>query len=250
MGILSKNYNCLDNFSTMLIALEEAQKAGAEIWDVNVTDTNFYVEMVVPNRVYDVAPKMKGKDFVENGAHAGDYMAFGVRVSNSEYGTRSLRADVFCLRLSCLNGAVAQNALRTVHLGRANDYGMISQATKEKENAALWSGLKDVVSNVFSGEQQIEALVVKMRGAAEQQVTKPQAAMEYVQKTYSLPKGATENLLTHFLGDRLAGPTMWGVSNAITAYAKDVDNMDTRADLEELGMKVLDDKRLIAIACV
>jgi hypothetical protein len=248
MGIMSKNYNCLDNNSAMLIFLEESMKAGAELWEAKLTDTCFYAKSVIPNRLYDVSPQMKGKDFIGQGGKVNDYIAFGVAVSNSEYGCRSLRADIFMLRLDCWNGAISNNVMRTVHLGKANDFGLISQATRELENQALWSGLRDVIGNVFSGSQQIEELVAKMRNAGEQIVTKPQAAMEYVQKTYGLPKAAQESLLSHFLGDRVAGNTMWGVSNAVTAYAKDVAATDTRIDIEAAGMRVLDDKRLIAIA--
>jgi hypothetical protein len=247
MGVLSDKFNILDNKSAMAIAIAKATQYGAELWDAKLTDTSLFAKFVIPNRVYDVSPRTTGKDFVGRGGQRGDYLAAGVQVSNSEWGCRSLRADIFFLRLECMNGMVRTNVMRTVHLGKRNDFGLVSHQTKQLENAALWSGLGDVIGNVFSDNTTIESLVAKMRGSAEVPVTKPVEAMEYVQENYGLPKDAVDALLTNFANDQVCGATLWGVANAVTAYAKSQTSYDQQVSLEELGMKLLDDRQLLKV---
>lgn len=234
---LSSSYRPLDNADLLEAALPALARTGTEVASCEITDTRLYVKVVLPS----LRREVPGSRTV------GDVVEAGIVLSNSEVGAGSLRIEPFVHRLVCLNGMIVNDAvMRRAHLGgRGSDVegveALVSDRTRGVKDVALWNRVRDVVTASFRPEV-FEARVAKLGEAAQDAL--PAGALgrldkvvEVVARRTRLPEAMHGSILGHLAsgGDF----SRWGVANAITRAAADVDDYEAATEAERAGGDVV-----------
>lgn len=231
-AFLSDRYRRIDNEQIAEAVLPVLMDAGNDIRieSCEVTDKKLYLKAVFPK--------------IEGEVKKGDPVQSGVVISNSEVGLGSLSVQPLVYRLVCSNGLIANDSgMSRYHVGRkigdgADVMALLRDETIAADDRALMMALQDVVRASLS-QVSFDKLLAKMRAAAEgQTVKKPVEAVEVLSKTFGLRDGEKGSVLENLIRD--GDYSRWGVLNAITRAANDVDSYDRATELEEFGGRILD----------
>lgn len=228
-AFLSEKYRRIDNYEiaqTVLPILFELN--GAKVESCEVTEQRMYLKVVNPRLETEVVP--------------GDYVQSGMIISNSEVGMGSMAIQPLIYRLACTNGMIVNDAAtRKYHIGRGNqadeDYSLYSDATLEADDKALMMKVRDTVKAVID-EVQFQKVVKMMREAKEAKITgKIPQVVELASADYGFSKKESDNILEHLIKD--GDFTLYGLANAVTRAAQDVESYDRSTDMESVGYTVL-----------
>lgn len=139
-GFLSRNYNRKLGSMTMLRPfIEECTRFGAQPIDVWRNSVKMGIKYALPH-IFEPVP--------------GEFVAFGLSYTNSDFGAGQLEVAGTVLRVSSGTVAVLGDKMSRVHLGAVIQESEISlsEATLAKEAAAHISALRDMVQNQLSPE--------------------------------------------------------------------------------------------------
>jgi hypothetical protein len=231
-AILSDSYRPLDNYDLAEAVLPKLTTLQAQVVSSEVTDSRFYLKAVT--------------DRIQGEVKKGDMVQAGLVVSNSEVGQGSLRVEALDFRLVCLNGMIRESAIRKAHLGRgARGMDAIEDAreyfrdeTRAADDRAFFLKVQDAAASMFDEirftkriEQYAEAQTIAI-------TREPEAVVELTAKRYGLNDTERTGILRHLLtgGDM----SKWGLANAITRAAQDVESYDRATELEALGGQVVE----------
>jgi len=229
-AFLGSSYRRIDNLD---LAVKGAFPVIGELGDkvqiasCQVTDSKLYIKVVFPG--------------IEREVRAGDIVRSGFMISNSEVGSGKARVQAFADRLSCTNGMVVPanfgGGFEKVHLGRHMDSDnaaeLFSDETKKADDRAFFLKVQDAVRAAMD-ETRFEILVDRMKESAGLEIEKKpkDAVIELVNRT-DLTEGEGDSVLEHLLrGGEL---TQWGLINAVTRTAEDLESYDRATELEKLG---------------
>jgi hypothetical protein len=229
---LSDSYRTIDDYDiaqTVLPILGDIPDVRIE--SCALTETRMYIKAVTPAVTAEVK--------------LGDEVCAGVVIRNSEVGVGSFSVEPMVFRLVCLNGMISGSAgagmMRQVHLGRrvqSDNLGHILRAeTRAADDKAFMMAIGDVVRAAVD-EVRFRDVVAQMQRAAEDApIQNVHSAVEILTKREGLSDGEGHGILQHLAagGDL----TRWGLLNAVTRQAQDVDSYDRATELEALGGKVL-----------
>ena len=173
----------------------------------------------------------------------GDIVQSGILITNSEVGMGSMSIQPLVYRLVCTNGMVVNDArTRKYHVGRGNeageDYTLYSSETLAADDRALLLKVRDTVRAVVD-QTRFERVVEMMREAKEAKITStdiPQM-VELAAADYGLNKAEGSGVLDHLI--RGGDLSLYGLSNAITRAAQDVESYDRSTEMESIGYTVL-----------
>ncbi|MBY0242001.1 MAG: DUF932 domain-containing protein [Burkholderiaceae bacterium] len=230
-ALLSTRYRRLDNFDLAHSIVPVLQQLpGARFESVALTDKKLYLKVVSSKIACEVAP--------------GDIVQAGVVVSNSEIGCGTLRVEPLLFRLVCSNGLIVQDrTMRKNHAGRNlvsdNDEVLVYQNdTLEADDKAIFLKVRDLVQTAVS-EATFDLISEKMRKTMGiKLVGNPVKAVEVLSNRYALNEAECAGVLRHLFQEHdLSG---YGLLNAVTGYAQDVDDYDRATEFEELGGKLLE----------
>ncbi|MBE9060344.1 DUF932 domain-containing protein [cf. Phormidesmis sp. LEGE 11477] len=231
-AFLSRRYRRLDNFDLAEAVLPTLlQMEGAQVMSCELTETRMYLKVVTAKVQADVK--------------VGDPVQAGVCISNSEIGMGALRVEPLVYRLVCTNGMVTPDRSarnRFTHLGRAaadtpDAYELFSDQTLAADNAAFFLKVQDLVRDAVD-RTKFEALVAQMRATTEHRIEgNPVKAVELLSNKFKLQQSESSGVLQHLIqgGDL----SQWGLLNAVTRTAQDVESYDRATELEELGATVM-----------
>ena len=227
-AILSDRYRRIDNYEvaqTVLPIISEMQ--GARIESCELTDTRMYIKVVNERIQTEVVP--------------GDIVQAGILISNSEVGMGSVSVKPLIYRLVCTNGMVADVGVGKRHVGRINesvdgDFGIFRDETIEADDRAFLMKIEDTVRAAVD-EARFNALVQKLRDAKKAPIL-PAAAPKVVElaaKEFDIRQ--SEGILGHLIagGDL----SLYGLANAVTRHAQDVQSYDRSTELEATGYKII-----------
>ncbi len=229
-AFLSNRYRPLDNYDLAQHVLPIISDLGLRVESCDITERKLYMKCVNERVQGEVTP--------------GDVVQAGVIITNSEVGHGSLGVVPLLFRLICKNGMIRNElAHRKNHTGdkRVQDANLESalevyaDETRKKMDSALWSQVGDLVRAACS-EAIFLQIVDKMREARTgEAVSKPVEAVELLRKRFDLTQEDGSGILGHLVkgGDL----SRWGVLNAVTRYAQDVESYDKSTDLEKLGRR-------------
>ncbi|MEM2613921.1 MAG: hypothetical protein ABIM42_07530 [candidate division WOR-3 bacterium] len=222
-AILSDRYKIIDNYDLVFLTLDEFKRKGTvEIFRIDLTETMLYLKAVDKTLIDAV----KDEDIVYG----------GLIIRNSEVGASALRVEPFILRKVCNNGLILQHSLKKIHLGRQtieiNEIDW-SDETRELEDKALWSKVRDIIRATFD-KQTFQLWLAKLRESAEIEIEKPIEAVNNVVKLVGLSEEQKQTLLMHF-----SEPTKYGLINAITNVASQCRNVEEQVRLEEFAGEIL-----------
>lgn len=229
-ALLSDRYRPLDHEDLLEAILPSLFQAELEIKSCQVTERRLYLQAVSPRLTADMK--------------VGDTVQGGIVISNSEIGEGSLRIERLLYRLICLNGMVTGDAIRKAHVGRAHSSGMdldarelLSDSTRQLDDAALFSKVRDVVANVLSPEGFEDEVEQYRQGGVRRIEGNPVEAVKVVSARLRLTEKEQGGVLRHLVegGDLSA----WGLGNAVTRMAHDEEDYDRSVEFERQGAMVV-----------
>lgn len=243
-AFLSSRYRMIDNFDLASAALPVLQSNGAAVVSTEVTESHLYLKAVVAqrNRIELVR---------------GDWLEFGISISNSEIGQGSVKIEPFINRLICTNGMIAPDkGINKYHVGRQSAeletaYEVFRDQTREADDRAFFLKVIDVVRAGLD-QQQARFLADRLKESTAVVIdAAPDKVVEQVTKRYSLTDGDQGNILRALIegGDRF---TQWGLANAITRVANTEKDYEKATAFERMGGEVAflpqpDFRELIAV---
>jgi Domain of unknown function (DUF932) len=226
-AVLSDSYRPLDNYDLAEAVLPKLIDLQAEVKSSEVTDSRFYLKAVTER--------------IQGVVKVGDVVQAGVVISNSEVGQGSLRVEALDFRLVCLNGMIRDQAIRKAHLGRAaRGQDAIEDAreyfrteTRIADDRAFFLKVQDATAAMFDATR-FDKRLDQYREALGQKIERdPVEVLEVTARRFSLNEGEKAGIMKHLIqgGDL----TRWGLANAITRAAQDVDSYDRSTELESFG---------------
>lgn len=228
-AFLSERYRRIDNLAiaTVLLQLFMGMN-GCEVSSSEITETRMYIKLTFHLKQYEVKP--------------GDYVEFGIIISNSEVGLGAVMVCPFLNRLVCSNGLVL-NTLgeRKHHVGRQvkagdDSYELYSDATMELEDRAFLSKLQDVARAAMD-ESRYPAILDQLKESTAAKITGavPQV-VELTARNFGLRKSEQDDMLRYLIegGDL----SLYGLTNAVTRLSQDVDSYDRATELETIGWQI------------
>lgn len=228
-AFLSNVYRPLENSDLAAIILPKMAGLGCEVLSCEITETRLYIQAATP--------KIEAK-------LVGDRVRCGMVASNSEVGAGAISLEPMLYYLRCLNGMVMPTVMRRYHIGRRSDpmfeldsaAEYYSDKTKEMDDRAFWSKVKDVVDGLFDKDR-FAAMVDAFEGTTQQKV-KGTEAVEEVKQRFQLDEGERDAVLNHLIegGDS----TLFGLINAVTRTATDVESYDRSIELQRIGGRLIE----------
>jgi hypothetical protein len=185
-----------------------------------------YLKVVNPRLQLDVVP--------------GDTVQAGIVISNSKVGLGSVSVMPLIYRLVCTNGMVVNDAgQRKYHVGRQNEeaWELFSDETIQADDTAFMLKLADIVRTAVDAAK-FAVIVDKLREATTARFTAPVTnVVELTAKNYGLSKSENDGILQHLIegGDL----SLYGLGNAVTRTAADIDSYDRATALESVGYQII-----------
>lgn len=231
-AILSDSYRPLDNLDLAEAVLPQLINLSAEVLSCEVTENRFYLKAAT--------------DKIQGMVKVGDTIRAGVVVSNSEVGQGSLRVEALDYRLVCSNGMIREQAIRKAHLGRGSrGQDAIEDArewfrteTRIADDRAFFLKVQDATASMFDALR-FEKRIQQYKDASERKIeADPIKVVEVTAKRYGFNDSERSSILTHLIkgGDMNA----WGLANAVTRAAQDVESYDRATELESIGGDVIE----------
>lgn len=237
-GVLSDSYRRLNSVEILTAFVQEAAGQGAVIADAYMNDTKVWAETILPQPL--IVPTVNN----------GDVIIFaGARFSTSDYGDGAVDMRAFLLNGACLNGMVRESVMKQVHLGsKLPDNLAISQRTYELDTQTTVSAVRDLTKGLFSREA-LERKAYEIQGASEIEVDFENEIHKLV-KSSALQKQEGKEveklLMKNDPEDGVqGGATLWKLTQAITAHARELSPERSR-ELHEISGALMNRVKLHA----
>lgn len=243
-AFLSDSYRAIPNDAVLAVALEEFERAGAQVWDLRLTKTDFHVLAVAPHISGKVTTDRKFTGMSRWEGAAGDVLNAGLRATNSETGHRRFTLASAILRRVCQNFNIWADVIAKTHLGKRHEEGehdFTSLETKSLEDQALVSGLRDAIRATFDPKR-FQAVLDRVNETTTRELgEEPTRVVDAAVRLHGLDEKRREGIIERLL--RSGDKSQYGLVQAITATvnpenAKDADDV-TRTAFEEAGGKIL-----------
>jgi hypothetical protein len=228
-AFLSERYRPLENADLAAAILPKLAQLECEILSCEITETRFYIQAATP--------KIEAK-------LVGDVVRAGIVISNSEVGAGALGLDPLLYTLGCLNGMVLKRIMSRYHVGRRSDplfeldsaAEYYTDATREMDDRAFWMKVKDVAEAMFDPAA-FKQRVALFQSTAAQKI-KPVEAVEEITERYRFNEAEKEAVLDHLIEG--GQPNLYGLINAVTRTATDVESYDRSMELQRIGGEILE----------
>ncbi len=241
-AFLSDRYRPLENLDLAEAALPPLKELGLDIMSCQVTDTRLYIKAVDPKVTREL--EAKGGKFGDGKHNIVRCLAPAITISNSEVGMGAMSIlvgvyDGFCSNLATFN----ERSMRKYHVGGKHElgdevYALLSDDTRRKTDAALWSQVGDIVKAAFD-RASFDALCDNIAETAEQKIEgDPIKVVELGARKLGLNETERGSLLRHLIegGDL----SRFGFYNAVTRTAEDAEDYDRATQLEKLGGSIIE----------
>ncbi len=228
-GVLSDSFRRMDSAPIIESFAEACKEIGAVPIEGVGGDLRWAVKAILP-MVFQPAAK-KGQE---------ELIAFGVQLSNSDFGCGVLGLNAFLTRIICTNYATMEQVMRQVHLGkRLSEDLEFSKETYEADTKTQVLAVKDMVRGVLAPDK-VNLLVGKIGEALDARID-PKAAWSELPKL-GLLKGEVDQVKELFnnagVEELPIGTSPARLSNAISWFAKTAEP-ERRLELEALAGQLL-----------
>lgn len=230
-AVLSDSYRRLNSVDILTAFIMEAAGQGAVVADAYMTDTKVWAETILP------------EPFVIPTANNGDVVIFaGARFSTSDYGNGSVDMRSFLLNGACLNGMVRESVMKQVHLGsKLPDNLALSQRTYELDTQTTVSAVRDLTQGLYSKDNLMRK-AYEIQGASEMVVDLDTEVKKLTRDGWLLKaegEAVQKILMNNNPEDGVTGaPTLWKLTQAITAHAREA-TPDRSRELHEISGELL-----------
>lgn len=239
-AFLSDRYRPLENGDLAEAVLPVLGKLNLEILSCEITDRRLYLKAVDKSILKDIPSGKK----MGNGHTFFDTLSPAIVISNSEVGLGALSVETAVWTHLCTNLAIAkQQSLRKYHVGSKHEltdglYEMLSDKTKRLSDAATWAQVSDVVQAAFN-KARFDATCTKLGEMSAQPIKGDVVkVVELAAKQFTLNQTEQSSVLRHLIegGDL----TRYGLFNAVTRTAEDIEQYDRATELEKLGGHIVE----------
>lgn len=170
-----------------------------------------------------------------------ELIAFGIQLSNSDFGKGTLSINAFMTRVVCTNYATLEQVLRETHLGkRLSDDIEFSKETYKADTQAQVLAVRDMVKGILAPPK-VNALVERIGKSLEERID-PKNAWAELPKM-GLLKGEIDKVKELFLDGGVemlpVGTTKARLANAVSWFAKSAATAERRLELEEVAGQIL-----------
>lgn len=230
-AILSDSYRRLNSVEIITAFIEEASKQGAVIADAFMSDTKVWAETILPQPF--TIPTVKN----------GEVIIFaGARFSTSDYGDGAVDMRTFLLNGACTNGMVRESVMKQVHLGsKLPDNLALSEETYALDTRTTVSAVRDLTAGLYSRDT-IMQKAIEIQGASEIDVDFDKELKKLVSSGSLLKSEKSEVekvLMRNDPNDGVqGGATLWKLTQAITAHARELEPQRAR-ELHEISGALL-----------
>ena len=229
-AFLSKQYRRIDNYPIAMTVLPIiADMQDTKIESCELTDRKMYIKVVNPRLTAEVVP--------------GDIVQSGIIISNSEVGAGSVEIQPLVYRLVCSNGMVVNDAsTKRRHVGRGNvaseDFTLYSDETLRLDDNAFLAKVRDTVKAI-ADQTRFDRVVDMMRNAKDAKIVTANipAMVELAGTDFGFNKAESQGILDHLI--RGGDLSLYGIANAVTRFAQDVESYDRSTELESVGYDIL-----------
>ncbi len=237
-GVLSDSYRRLNSVEILTAFVQEAAQQGAVISDAYMNDTKIWAETILPTPL--TVPTSKNGDVV---------IFAGARFSTSDYGDGAVDMRAFLLNGACLNGMVRESVMKQVHLGsKLPDNLQLSQQTYELDTKTTVSAVRDLTKGLFSKDNLMKK-AIEIQGASEMEVDFEHELKRLTRDGGLLKQEGKEVekiLMRNDPEDGVqGGATLWKLTQAITAHARELSPERSR-ELHELSGQLLNRVKVTA----
>ena len=237
-GVLSDSYRRLNSVEILTAFVQEASQQGAVISDAYMNDTKIWAETILPTPL--TVPTSKNGDVV---------IFAGARFSTSDYGDGAVDMRAFLLNGACLNGMVRESVMKQVHLGsKLPDNLQLSQQTYELDTKTTVSAVRDLTKGLFSKDNLMKK-AIEIQGASEIDVDFEHELKRLTRDGGLLKQEGKEVekiLMRNDPEDGVqGGATLWKLTQAITAHARELSPERSR-ELHELSGQLLNRVKVTA----
>ena len=237
-GVLSDSYRRLDSVEILTAFVQEAAQQGAVISDAYMNDTKIWAETILPTPL--TVPTAKNGDVV---------IFAGARFSTSDYGDGAVDMRAFLLNGACLNGMVRESVMKQVHLGsKLPDNLQLSQQTYELDTKTTVSAVRDLTKGLFSKDNLMKK-AIEIQRASEMDVDFEHELKRRTRDGGLLKQEGKEVekiLMRNDPEDGVqGGATLWKLTQAITAHARELSPERSR-ELHELSGQLLNRVKVTA----
>ena len=235
-GVLSDSYRRLNSVEILTAFVQEAAGQGAVISDAYMNDTKVWAETILPTPL--VIPTAKNGDVV---------IFAGARFSTSDYGDGAVDMRAFLLNGACLNGMVRESVMKQVHLGsKLPDNLKLSNKTYELDTKTTVSAVKDLTKGLFCKDNLMQK-AIEIQGASEMDVDLDHELKRLTSNGGLLKQESKEVekiLMRNDPNDGVqGGATLWKLTQAITAHARELTPERSR-ELHELSGQLMNRVKL------
>lgn len=237
-GVLSDSYRRLNSVEILTAFVQEAADQGAVISDAYMNDTKIWAETILSTPL--TVPTAKNGDVV---------IFAGARFSTSDYGDGAVDMRAFLLNGACLNGMVRESVMKQVHLGsKLPDNLQLSQQTYELDTKTTVSAVRDLTKGLFSKDNLMKK-AIEIQGASEMEVDFEHELKRLTRDGGLLKQEGKEVekiLMRNDPEDGVqGGATLWKLTQAITAHARELSPERSR-ELHELSGQLLNRVKVTA----
>lgn len=237
-GVLSDSYRRLNSVEILTAFVQEAAQQGAVISDAYMNDTKVWAETILPQPL--VIPTAKNGDVV---------IFAGARFSTSDYGDGAVDMRSFLLNGACLNGMVRESVMKQVHLGsKLPDNLRLSQETYALDTKTTVSAVRDLTSGLYSKDTLMQK-AYEIQGASEMEVDLNHELNRLTSNGSLLKSEGSEVqkiLMRNDPEDGVqGGATLWKLTQAITAHARELTPERSR-ELHEISGQLMNRVKITA----
>lgn len=231
-AMLSNSYQRIDNNAVAESVLPVlGDFPGIVLRSSEITEQRLYMKFTWPKLQREVKSSRKG-----------DIVEAGVIISNSEVGMGAVSVSAFAMFLWCTNGAVREGGKKFKHVGRhtsmVEETVRLSDDTRAADDRAQLLVLRDTLRHVMSPAS-FDPWIEKLQNSTEQKIKGDiPAAVEALTDQFTLTQGEGSSILRHLIegGD----VSRYGLMNAITRTAEDIENYDRATEFEAMGPRLLE----------
>jgi len=244
-AFLSDKFRPLENEELAQAVLPVIGDLGLDVMSCEITDKRLYIKAVDPKVTRELA--RHGAQFGDGGHTIVRVNSPAITISNSEVGWGALSVlgglyDGFCSNLATFG----ERSMRKYHVGAKHDvlgddvYALLSNDARQKTDAALWAQVRDVVKAAFD-RARFDELCDKVEGARVDKIEKGADVTKVVKvavRKLNLTEDEGKSVLQHLIEG--ADLSRFGLYNAVTRAAQDVESYDRASELERVGAKVIE----------
>lgn len=242
-SILSDRYQVIDHLDALFAVLDGIGDTGvrAQVTSADLSERKMRVKVEAPE-ITAAAPRFLERYRPPNGGFMAnpELISAGLVITNSETGGAAFQIAPQITILVCRNGMTrTTDAMRRVHLGGKMEEGVIewSMETKRHEIDLIRSQAKDAV-NTFLSSDFLSRVAAQLDQLGEKMLSRPLEVVDEVGKKLRYSEEERQAILNLFVtsGDVRAS----GVVQSFTAFARDVEDPDRAAQIEEEAFQILE----------